>query len=677
MKKFFTFVICAVMALPVFSKVIFKESFEQQGNELSVGTTQDDLVSTDYTNWYYKQVTGYNGLQVSSDANLTHANYCPETIGKGVLITARGCPEYRQFATINSGNIYMSALIKINSFPNSTKDVLLSLCQNKGSGTFDNFGRVYAYKTDNGFQLGIAKYSEASGYIHYTEDLILGETYLIVVKYEIKEGTQNDSVTLYINPNSSTEPLTGYGTIPQIKTGGGSEAGANSKNDAPSFGAVCINQSANTPRDMIIDELKVATTWADLGISDGDTPVVKPELDVTPSSIDFGKYISGQKYEKTFTVTGENLKEDITIGFKSPLSNISVSPTSIAKDNADLASGVTVTITVGEEREHDFSGSISVISGDLEKTVSVKGIEQVITYKDINQFSEFSADTETEDVIFTYKGTSAAISSIDEINQQIILKDVSNKTIAVQLSAAQWEGINPVVGMKIKELVFTAEKIIVPTLRILATPITISFKGPDFTREITNLDYGTICVKGIVQTATLESIDATFYKILYKEGDSDAPTNVVFEEVTELEENTPYIFKPNSTGTWKIYSKNAVSDQPNSENGLIGTFTNMTIEAGMYLIYNNMVCKAGTGCDLAANRAYINMSQVPTKEDGEPKAAPGMNRVSLVNPNGIPGSTTGCKTLNAKANYRKVMIGGNLVIINNDKKINVLGQTVK
>lgn len=674
MKKIFTFVICAVMALPVFSKGIFTESFEREVGNLDKGNNTN--MGTDVDNWWL--TTGTTHIQVVED-NLTYTGYCNEATGKAIQISGSNGKAVRALkgGGITGGSIYYSCLINVKTLKNSTsKDYLIALLDN-GSTTakycFAELRTINDY-ANNTYQLGITKAAEA--FPRFSKPLQLNTTYLVVVRYDFIDGDKNDKAYLWINPSKDDEFSPLIECAQDTINGVGDPKGANTVDDAKNLTMCYLKPGSYTPTSIIIDELKVATTWDDLEISDGDTPVVKPELDVTPSSIDFGKYISGQTYSKTFTVTGANLKDDITIS-KSALSNISVSPTSIDKDNADLASGVTVTVTIEENRQYDFLGTISVKSGDLEKTVSVKGTEQVITYKDINQFSEFSADTETEDVIFTYKGTSATISSIDEINQQIILKDVSNNTIAVQLSAAQWEGINPVVGMRINELVFTAEKITVPSLRILATPITISVKGPDYTREITSTDYGTICVKGIVQTATLESIDATFYKILYKEGDPDAPTNIVLEEVTELEENTPYIFKPNSTGTWKIYSKNAVSDQPNSENGLIGTFTSMTIEAGMYLIYNNMVCKAGTGCDVAANRAYINMSQVPTKEDGEPKAAPGMNRVSLVNPNGIPGSTTGCKTLNAKANYRKVMMGGNLVIINNDKKINVLGQTVK
>lgn len=670
MRKFFTFVICAMMALPMFSNVIFTESFDRSVGNLHTGL--NTAAGANKTNWW--NATGSSNFISVVDTNLTYVGYCPNAVGKAARYKSSSCMDFRQFDAINSGSVYLSALINIHKVNSGKVGQILALAS--GNASSNQYGRLIVKTVEGGYQLGVAKYTESTTYMRYSKTLELNTTYLVVLRYDFVKGDTNDEAYIWINPKPDGEGVPSVKYTQDTTSSSGNPLGAFKCADPSSLCAVQVASGSNCPPSLTLDELKVATTWADLEISDGDTPVVKPELDVTPSSIDFGKYISGQTYSKTFTVTGANLKDDITIS-KSALSNISVSPTSIAKDNADLASGVTVTVTIEENKQFDFTGTISVKSGDLEKTVSVKGTQQVITYKDINQFSEFSADTETEDVIFTYKGTSAAISSIDEINQQITLKDVSNKTIAVQLSAAQWEGINPVVGMRINELVFTAEKIIVPSLRILATPITISVKGPNYTREITNLDYGTICVKGIVQTATLESIDATFYKILYKEGDPDAPTNIVLEEVTELEENTPYIFKPNSTGTWKIYSKNAVSDQPNSENGLIGTFTSMTIEAGMYLIYNNMVCKAGTGCDLAANRAYINMSQVPTKEDGEPKAAPGMNRVSLVNPNGIPGSTTGCKTINAAANYRKVMMNGNLVIINNDKQMNVLGQTIK
>lgn len=700
MKKFFTFVICAICAMSVNAKVIWSESFNYAVGNLTTKTTQDDLSYTDYIYWYYNASGSYTLLQVA-DINLTYPNYCSTATGKAVKIAARGYKTGRQFAKISTGSVFVSALIKINTLQSTdgTKEYFLYMTPDiSGSNAF---AKLHTKKDADGYYLGIAKSGESNTYLRYSQKLAYGETYLIVMQYDFAEGDKNDFVSLYINPTSKTTQPT-ITCVRDTTAGGGAAQGSDSKTDATSIAGIVINQSANTSRDMIIDEIKVFTNWSDISLPSGsDDPVEPtPTLSVTKSSIDFGKFIKGETYEETFKVTASDLKEDITISSDNT-DVVLVSPSVISKDNPDLeGDGVVVTASINPERQFSFSGvKITVASKDAEsKVVTAKGTELVIEKIEVSTLGFFNTTAQNynpsshnnvpfEDVIFTYTGSNAKVFTYDDIMYRITLtdgsKDDNGNTIQifVYVNESDWEILPIAQGNKIKELQFTATMQNNPftgTTTYSATPSKLSFVTNDDTRAFTSTDIGTICLPG--QVNNLDEIPATFYKILYKEGDPEAPTNVVFEEVDKLEAGVPYIFMPKTeSGEMHFIYREQVTYEPQNDNanGLIGTFEFTIIEAGMYLIYNNMVCKAGTGCDLAANRAYINMSQVPTKEEGEPQAAPGMNRVSLVNPNGIPGSTTGCKTLNAKANYRKVMMGGNLVIINNDNKINVLGQTVK
>lgn len=705
MKKFFTFVILALVAVSVWGAgPILSESFNYAINTgLAGDRISSNITTTDVANWYRSNTSGISAEMKIIDDNLTYPNYCTNATGHAVEISAKHYNEYRQFTKVEAGNgnkVFLSALIKINSCPNTTGDFVMGMTP-RGSLS-KPFAKLAVLKTsDNGYKLGISKQAEIIKWLNYTDELEFGKTYLVVMKYEWVDGTKNDIASLYVNPTSATSEPT-ITCIQSVFNENNIQQGACKADDASDLGVVAILQTANTPRDMIIDEIKVFTDWSDISLPSGSDDPVEPTpiLSVTKSSIDFGKFIKGETYEETFKVTASDLKEDITISSDNT-DVVLVSPSVISKDNPDLeGDGVVVTASINPERQFSFSGvKITVASKDAEsKVVTAKGTALVIERLSVSTLGFFNTTAQNynpsshnnvpfEDVIFTYTGSMAKIFSYDDIMHRLTVTDgsVDDNGDAIQIfvyvNDEDWETLPIAQGNKIKELEFTATmstSAITGKTTYFATPSKLSFVTNDDTRAFTSADIGTICLPG--QVNNLDEIPATFYKILYKEGDPEAPTNVVFEEVDKLEAGVPYIFMPKTeSGEMHFIYREQVTYEPQNDNanGLIGTFKQMNITQGMYLIYNNMVCKAGTGCDLAANRAYINMSQVPTKEEGEPKAAPGMNRVSLVNPNGIPGSTTGCKTLNAKANYRKVMMGGNLVIINNDKKINVLGQTVK
>lgn len=676
MKKFFTFVILALVAVSVWGAgPILSESFNYELGDL-------------YGNGgWIKYSTNANGPIQVVNSPLTFTDYQDNAVGYAVKLAGTNNSDQDLWKRMNTnvdpiktGSVYASFLMKMESAGNYSGGIFFFTLASTGStkdpgdgGSPSNQGRIFAAPSNNNgkFKLAITKNGGSivtTSPETQTTELNLNETYLVILKYTWVVGTKNDNVQLWVNPTKAAEPSTATLTYTD----------ANSADFSYGIIGVQLRQAGTSERDaphVIIDQVRMATNWADLFVqaTGGDTPSA-PVITTSPNNIEFTNFKAGETNKKTISVTADKLTSDITI--TKTTDAITLSKTSITLE--ELAAGsVDVDVTIATTQETSFEDVITFTSGETTKEVNVTATVWEPTKEDVLSFEALLIKSSTKDVIYTYKGTSAKIMTVDEAGKQIVLVDNSEKMVNVLLTDAQWEEINPVAGMKVDKFVFTAELIFGITVRANCTPITLTFKDADYTREVTNLDYGTICVKGVVNPSVLANIDATFYKILYKEGDPEAPTNIVFEEVTELEDCVPYIFKPNSIGTMKFYVTQGSYSEARDQNGLIGTFEQMNITQGMYLIYNNMVCKAGTGCDVAANRAYINMSQVPTKEEGEPKAAPGMNRVSLVNPNGIPGSTTGCKTLNAKANYRKVMMGGNLVIINNDNKINVLGQTIK
>lgn len=366
MKKLVLFLMALMTITNLSAKSVWSESFNYAVGDLTTKTTQDDLSYTDYINWYYN-ASGTNTLLQVADTNLTYPNYCTNASGKAVKISAKGYKTGRQFADIATGSVFVSALIKINTLQssNGTKEYFMYMTPDiSGSSAY---ARLHTKKDADGYYLGIAKFSEASGYLRYSQKLNYGETYLIVMQYDFAEGDKNDFVSLYINPTSETAKPT-VTCVRDTTTGSGTAQGSDSKNDAASIGGIMINQATNTSRNMFIDEIKVATAWADLweGGSDVKTPtLVVPE---DKKSYNFGELTIGKDQPSySFTVKGTDLTEAVTV--TKTHADVAVSPASIAV--ADAAKTATVTVTVTPTATGDQKDTIVLSSSKLTQKVAI------------------------------------------------------------------------------------------------------------------------------------------------------------------------------------------------------------------------------------------------------------------------------------------------------------------
>ena len=100
------------------------------------------------------------------------------------------------------------------------------------------------------------------------------------------------------------------------------------------------------------------------------TSAATPELTVNPTSLTFTGCTTGETYTKTFTVTGTDLRGDVTIS--SSNSVYTVSPSTLTAVQA--AAGATVTVTYKPTAAGTQTGVITVASTGAEsKTVSVTG----------------------------------------------------------------------------------------------------------------------------------------------------------------------------------------------------------------------------------------------------------------------------------------------------------------
>ena len=135
-----------------------------------------------------------------------------------------------------------------------------------------------------------------------------------------------------------------------------------------------------------------------------------------------------------------------------------------------------------------------------------------------------------------------------------------------------------------------------------------------YTRTVTAGAWGTICLPNDV--AADDYAGVKFYSIAGKDKAVD-PTSITLQEVSELEAGVPYLFQVNEDATKLLaaYGKQSVATA-GSNNGLIGSFAGTDVAEGMYLLSGGKIVLCGTGCSIAANRAYINMDEVPIVSAG-------------------------------------------------------------
>lgn len=131
-----------------------------------------------------------------------------------------------------------------------------------------------------------------------------------------------------------------------------------------------------------------------------------------------------------------------------------------------------------------------------------------------------------------------------------------------------------------------------------------------YIRNVASGNIGTICLEYDVDAADVEG--AEFYSVLGKRTANGEVVSVLFVKETEgLKAGVPYVFRPTADLLVAAYTEGTSVDNPTSANGLYGSFAGESVAEGMYLLSGNKIVKCGTGSKIGANRAYVNMDEVP------------------------------------------------------------------
>ena len=182
---------------------------------------------------------------------------------------------------------------------------------------------------------------------------------------------------------------------------------------------------------------------------------------------------------------------------------------------------------------------------------------------------------------------------------------------------------------------------------------------PDYTREVTSGNYGTICLPyGAASYTGME---------LYEFVGSETG-KVYLASVTELEAGVPYIFKATASEL-AVYSDGTEAATPGEHHGLHGTFDDEVVVAnGNYILYQNQLRPSDGTARVKDHRAYVVLSEVPS---GAPTQMPGRKYINMsVN---SENEATGLDNINATSTAVKALENGQLIITIDGVKYNVQG----
>ena len=200
---------------------------------------------------------------------------------------------------------------------------------------------------------------------------------------------------------------------------------------------------------------------------------------------------------------------------------------------------------------------------------------------------------------------------------------------------------------------------------------------PDYTRDLTEGRYGTICLPngGIM-------VGAEIFEIAYY---GETTKKIFLDNVPsgEMVAGRPYIFYPNQgvsqLAVFYTDEENASAGNHNGLFGFIGAsadeYFNIPDGEGNYILQNNLYREvlAGAQARILSNRAYIKLGAI---NPSEPALAPGRRRISM----GVQSEQVATGIGNVQGDEgqsTKVLINGQLFILRGEKMYDATGRLVK
>ncbi len=353
---------------------------------------------------------------------LTFAGYQDNAAGNAVRLTKES-GEYCQVlfrdkgTDAAKGTVYYSALVNVSELPSGSRTAAFMALTGANSLDATKFGDaeagsegagLFAQASGEGFKLGVSRNVANLGNVKTSvawadEECALGTTYLVVVKYEIVDGADNDRISLWINPaKGDAEPAASVVA---------DEESAESLADVRGIELRQGSSSVAKTPVAVIDEVRVASTWDEIFTPAKADAVETPEITITDMTADFGKVYKGLTYTKTINVKGKNLKGDISLS--SPVSGeVAVSAATVAKADAESENGCDVVLTLSVDNTAMSSDKIVYAADGAQSRTQIVEWRPIETIA-VNSFKElFDEDNISMTTLYVYKGE-ATVTAID------------------------------------------------------------------------------------------------------------------------------------------------------------------------------------------------------------------------------------------------------------------------
>lgn len=360
-------------------------------------------------------------IQVANSP-LTFAGYQDNAAGNAVRLTKES-GEYCQVlfrdkgTDAAKGTVYYSALVNVSELPSGSRTAAFMALTGANSLDATKFGDaeagsegagLFAQASGEGFKLGVSRNVANLGNVKTSvawadDECALGTTYLVVVKYEIVDGADNDRISLWINPaKGDAEPAASVVA---------DEESAESLADVRGIELRQGSSSVAKTPVAVIDEARVASTWDEIFTPAKADAVETPEITITDMTADFGKVYKGLTYTKTINVKGKNLKGDISLS--SPVSGeVTVSATTVAKADAESENGCDVVLTLTVDNTSMTSDKIVYAADGAQSRMQIVEWRSIETIA-VNSFKElFDEDNISMNTLYIYKGE-ATVTAID------------------------------------------------------------------------------------------------------------------------------------------------------------------------------------------------------------------------------------------------------------------------
>lgn len=305
------------------------------------------------------------------EASLSYPDYQETASGKAAELGTGSVGQdlKKTFSTGPIADLYYSALV---SFKETTIDAgketyFINLIK---SGATTEFAKVYAKQgsTSSKIILGLTRNSD-SEVVYSDEEIDCNSTHLIVVQYQSVPGATNDQVALYVNPTPEQN-------TPTVTYSGSTGSDVDNFDEGDGFDAIELRQGATYSKraaNVLVDAIRVSTTWAGLFNGTGEVPAPTPTINVESMSgyvfIPDNLFV-GNSYPYTLTVNAENLQGDITVTIGSASGGeVTSEQTTIAK--ADAEAGYEFPFTIKPLTTHPYQDGYETI------TFSSEGAETV------------------------------------------------------------------------------------------------------------------------------------------------------------------------------------------------------------------------------------------------------------------------------------------------------------